>query len=86
MWKVLWRRLGRRAAGTGEAEPERPLLTVQVRAGDPPEPEDFKGRPLGDFLRALGVPEDTSQYGKGETRLTFRPGPWSRAPRDGEDA
>ncbi|MCU0259100.1 MAG: hypothetical protein MUF56_08775, partial [Solirubrobacteraceae bacterium] len=33
MLKVLWRRLGRRAAGTGEAEPERPLLTVQVRAG-----------------------------------------------------
>lgn len=27
-----------------------------------PNPEDFKGRPIGDYLQALGVPESADRY------------------------
>jgi len=41
-----------------------------------PDPADFKGRPIGDYLDALGVPEDTSRYESelGVTTLHMRLG------------
>lgn len=48
---------------------------ARERAGDPPDPADFKGRPIGYYLKALGVPENTSRYAreKGVTKLVFLP-------------
>ena len=53
-----------------------------------PDPKDYKDRPIGDYLKALGVPEDTSRYESGTTTLHFRLGNLRRPkpsdpPRDG---
>ncbi|HMS71525.1 MAG TPA: hypothetical protein PKB03_00690 [Baekduia sp.] len=41
-----------------------------------PDPADFKDRPIGDYLDALGVPEDTARYQRerGVTTLHVRLG------------
>ena len=41
-----------------------------------PDPADYEGRPIGDYLDALGVPEDTSRYEteEGATTLYHRLG------------
>lgn len=42
-----------------------------------PDPADFKGRPIRDYLEARGVPENTSRYTteSGITTLYYRFGP-----------
>lgn len=42
------------------------VASRQSRAGDDPRPDpaDYKGRPIGDFLTALGSTEDTSHYAR----------------------
>ncbi len=51
-------KLLRRAAEKTEASGTAPAT------GRRPNPADFRGRPIGDHLKALGVPEDTSRYEK----------------------
>jgi hypothetical protein len=50
-----------------------------------PDPEDFKGRPIIEYLKACGVREDTSRYEKewGVTTLYFRLGNLRRKPGHG---
>lgn len=60
------------------------LRRAEARSAARPDPADFAGRPIGDLLKALGVPEDTSRYEReeGVTTLVFRLG---RGRRGGED-
>lgn len=49
-------------------------------------PDSFKGRPIGDYLKALGVPEDTSRYEdeEGVTTINFNLGRILRRERERE--
>lgn len=68
---------------------ESEQTVVSATADDPvkPDPEEFKGRPISEYLRARGVPEDTSRYEKerGVTTLYFRLGDLRPKPRSGSD-
>lgn len=60
MKRLLARLLGRRAPRTD------PVPAPRRRPPDArPDPQAYRGRPIGDYLKALGSEEDTSRYGRG---------------------